>query len=39
MKILILAAISLAVSSAGWKKFVYFISLGYGFSIAAMGLQ
>lgn len=34
----VLALISLAVSSLGWKKFVYFISLGYGFSVAAMGL-
>lgn len=25
----------MAVSSIGWKRFVYFISLGYGFSISA----
>lgn len=37
-EICILAAISLAVSAVGWKKFVYFISIGYGFSIAGMGL-
>ncbi len=36
--LLILFAVALAVSSVGWKKFVYFISLGYGFSIAAMGI-
>lgn len=34
----ILALTSLIVSALGWKKFLYFISLGYGFSIAAMGL-
>ena len=33
-----MAVVSLAVSALGWKKFVYFISLGYGFSIAAMGV-
>lgn len=37
-EILVLAASSLVVSALGWKKFVYFISLGYGFSIAVMGL-
>lgn len=37
-EIWILALVSLAVSALGWKKFVYFISLGYGFSIAAMGI-
>lgn len=36
-EILVLALVSLAVSSLGWRKFVYFISLGYGFSVAAMG--
>lgn len=34
----ILVLTSLVVSALGWKKFLYFISLGYGFSIAAMGL-
>lgn len=33
-----LALVSLVVSALGWKKFLYFISLGYGFSIAAMGI-
>lgn len=37
-EIWILVLVSLLVSALGWKKFVYFISLGYGFSIAAMGL-
>lgn len=37
-EIWVLALVALAVSSLGWKKFVYFISLGYGFSIAAMGV-
>lgn len=37
-EIWIMAVVSLAVSALGWKKFVYFISLGYGFSIAAMGV-
>lgn len=35
---LILIIISLVVSSVGFYKYVYFISLGYGFSIAAMGI-
>lgn len=35
---LVLIIISLVVSSVGFYKYVYFISLGYGFSIAAMGI-
>lgn len=35
----VFAVVSLAVSALGWIKFVYFISLGYGFSIAAMALS
>lgn len=35
---LILIIIALVVSSIGFYKYVYFISLGYGFSIAAMGI-
>lgn len=35
---LILTLIALVVSSIGFYKYVYFISLGYGFSIAVMGL-
>ena len=34
----ILMIIALVVSSVGFYKYVYFISLGYGFSIAAMGV-
>lgn len=30
--------IALVVSSVGFYKYVYFISLGYGFSVAAMGV-
>ena len=35
---LILLIVSLVVSSIGFYKYVYFISLGYGFSVAAMGI-
>lgn len=35
---LIMVLICLVVSSVGFYKYVYFISLGYGFSIAAMGI-
>ena len=35
---LILIVIALVVSAIGFYKYVYFISLGYGFSVAAMGL-
>ncbi len=38
MHFLIMFAIALLVSAIGFKKFVWFISLGYGFSIAALGL-
>lgn len=38
MSFFILFIVALAVSSIGWYKFVYFISLGYGFSMAALGL-
>ncbi|MBQ8527835.1 MAG: DUF1295 domain-containing protein [Lachnospiraceae bacterium] len=38
MAFLVLIVIALAVSSVGFYKYVYFISLGYGFSIAAMGI-
>lgn len=34
----ILVGVALLVSSIGFYRFVYFISLGYGFSVAAMGL-
>ena len=35
---LILLGVALVVSSIGFKKYVWFISLGYGFSIAAEGI-
>ena len=39
MKLFLLSlAIALIVSAIGFKKYVWFISLGYGFSIAAIGL-
>lgn len=38
LNFLILIIIALVVSSVGFYKYVYFISLGYGFSIAAMGI-
>ncbi len=39
MKFLIIFIIAMLVSSIGFKKFVWFISLGYGFSIAAIGIS
>ncbi len=38
MKFLILFLVALVISSIGFKKFVWFISLGYGFSIAGIGV-
>lgn len=38
MQFALLCAIALIVSSIGFKKFVWFISLGYGFSMAAIGV-
>ncbi len=38
MNFLILMAIALLVSAVGFYKYVYFISLGYGFSIAVFGI-
>ena len=35
---LLLIMVALMVSSVGFYKYVYFISIGYGFSIAAMGM-
>ena len=34
--LLILLAVSLAVSAVGWKYFIYFFSLGYGYGITAL---
>ncbi|MCQ2345525.1 MAG: DUF1295 domain-containing protein [Paludibacteraceae bacterium] len=36
--LLILALLTLLIDSVGWKKFIYFISLGYGYSIAGIGI-
>ena len=38
MNFLILFAVCMVVSAIGFKNYVWFISLGYGFSIAAEGL-
>lgn len=38
MKFLILFIVALVISAIGFKKFVWFISLGYGFSIAGIGI-
>ena len=35
---ILLMIVALVVSSVGFYKYVYFISLGYGFSVAVMGL-
>ena len=35
----ILMIVALIISAAGFYKFIYFISLGYGFSIAAIGVS
>ena len=40
MKLFLIAlAISLVVTSIGFKKYVWFISIGYGFSISAIGIM
>ena len=36
--LLILLAVSLAVSAVGWKYFIYFFSLGYGYGIVALSV-
>lgn len=38
MQFFILLLVALAISSIGFKRFVWFISLGYGFSIAGLGI-
>ena len=38
MQFWILFAVAMVVSAIGFKKFVWFISLGYGFSMAAIGV-
>ena len=36
--LLLLLAISFAVSAVGWIYFIYFFSIGYGFSISALAV-
>lgn len=38
MNFLILFAMAILISALGFKKFVWFISLGYGFSISGIGI-
>ena len=38
IQLLILFAASLAVSAVGWKYFIYFFSLGYGYGVAALAV-
>lgn len=36
--LLIIFLVTLAVGSVGWKRFIYFFSLGYGYGIAAIAI-
>lgn len=36
--IIIITIVTLLVSSVGWKKFIYFFSLGYGYGIASIAI-
>ena len=36
--LLVLLAVSLLVSAIGWKYFIYFFSIGYGFGISALAV-
>ena len=38
MKFWILFVVAMVISSVGFKRFVWFISIGYGFSVAGVGL-
>lgn len=38
MNFIILCVIALIISSVGFYKYVYFISIGYGFSVAGLGI-
>ncbi len=38
MNFIILCVITLIISSVGFYKYVYFISIGYGFSVAGLGI-
>ena len=37
-ELLILFAVSVLVSAVGWKYFIYFFSLGYGYGVAALAV-
>lgn len=37
-ELLILFAVSVLVSAVGWKYFIYFFSLGYGYGVAALAI-
>lgn len=39
MNFLILFIVAMVISSIGFKKFVWFISLGYGFAVAGIGVS
>ena len=36
--LLVLLAVSFAVSALGWIYFIYFFSIGYGFSVSALAV-
>ena len=36
--LLILLAVSIAISAVGWKYFIYFFSIGYGYGVAALAV-
>ena len=36
--LLILLGLAIIISSLGYKKYVWFISIGYGFSIVGIGI-
>lgn len=38
MEFWVLFAVAMVISAVGFYKYVYFISLGYGFSVAALGI-
>ena len=38
MQYLIMFVVAMAISAIGFKKFVWFISIGYGFSITGLGV-
>ena len=38
MQYLVMFLIALLITSIGFRKYIWFISIGYGFSVAAIGL-